>query len=70
MMLKVDRSEDHVMSEICSFLTHMEQPRLLEEGDEGKGPMVRTEEEQSDLREKILLGVTIFVLRLRVLLWE
>lgn len=49
------------MDEICKFLTHMEQPRLLEDGDfEEEEGVVRTEEEKNELREKILLGVNIF----------
>jgi len=52
------RSENHVMDEICKFLTHMEQPRLLEDGDvDDEEGVVRTEEEKNELREKILLGV-------------
>lgn len=49
------------MDEICKFLTHMEQPRLLEDGDfEEEEGVVRTEEEKNELREKILLGVKRF----------
>lgn len=45
------------MDEICKFLTHMEQPRLLQDGDfDDEEGVVRTEEEKNELREKILLG--------------
>jgi len=51
------KSENHVMDEICKFLTHMEQPRLLQDGDfDDEEGVVRTEEEKNELREKILLG--------------
>ncbi len=54
----VPRSKDHVMQELCAFLTHMEQPRLLYEEAETEEEYVRTEEEKNELREKILLGVS------------
>jgi len=50
------------MDEICKFLTHMEQPRLLDEGDfEEEEGVVRSEEDKNELREKILLGVKRFL---------
>lgn len=46
------------MLEINEFLTHMEQPRLLEEPElEDQEPTVRPEENKAELREKILMGV-------------
>jgi hypothetical protein len=49
------KSANHVMDEVCAFLTHMQQPRLLEEGDDAEG--VRAEENKSELRENVLMGV-------------
>jgi hypothetical protein len=46
------------MHEICEFLEHMEQPRLLEETPEDESEIdVRSEENKAELREKTLLGV-------------
>lgn len=47
------------MNELCKFLKHMEQPRLLEEDPGTEDFGVRTEEERNELREKILLGVSL-----------
>jgi hypothetical protein len=43
------------MQEVCAFLTHMQQPRQLEEGNDADG--IRAEENKSELRENILMGV-------------
>ncbi len=46
------------MHEICEFLNHMEQPRLLAELPEEDQADVRSEENKSQLRETTLMGVT------------
>ena len=44
------------MQEVCAFLTHMQQPRLLEEGNDAEG--IRAEDNKAELRENILMGVS------------
>jgi hypothetical protein len=47
------------MHEICEFLNHMEQPRVIEETPEDDNPDVRSDENKSQLRENTLMGVRI-----------